>query len=138
MSIFFHSTDISFNLKDKNRFRKWIINEIQTRSFKLGQINIIFCSDEYLLAINRKYLNHDFYTDIITFNFNNKHSIAGDIYISIDRVKENAINYNAEFMSELKRVIIHGILHLLGHDDNIPELKNLIHEKENEALKRFP
>lgn len=138
MPVFFHSSDISFNLKDKNRFRKWIIDEIKTNCFKAGEINIIFCSDDYLLAINKKYLNHNFYTDIITFNYNDKRKISGDIYISIDRVKENAVNYNTEFIIELKRVIIHGILHLFGHEDNLPELKNLIHEKEDEALNRFP
>lgn len=138
MPILFHSSDVSFNLKDKNRFRKWIVDEIKISSFKTGQINIIFCSDLYLLEINRKYLNHDFYTDVITFNYNYKRSIAGDIYISIERVKENAVNFNVEFITELKRVIIHGVLHLLGHEDNLPELKTLIHEKENEALKRFP
>jgi len=138
LPILFHSSDVSFNLKDKNRFRKWIVDEIKISSFKTGQINIIFCSDLYLLEINRKYLNHDFYTDVITFNYNYKRSIAGDIYISIERVKENAVNFNVEFITELKRVIIHGVLHLLGHEDNLPELKTLIHEKENEALKRFP
>lgn len=107
-------------------------------SRKLGQINFIFCSDEYLLEINKKYLNHDFFTDIITFNFNKKDSIAGDLYISIDRVKENAIEFSTEFITELKRVIIHGVLHLLGHDDYLPELKNIIHKMEDDALKRFP
>jgi probable rRNA maturation factor len=138
LPIFFHSIDVSFNLKDKKRFRKWISDEIKINSLKVGQVNIIFCSDDYLLVINRKYLNHDFYTDIITFNYNDRKTISADLYISIERVKENSVNFNTEFITELKRVIIHGILHLLGNEDHLPELKNIIHNKEDEALKRFP
>jgi probable rRNA maturation factor len=137
LPVFFHSTDIPFSLKQKNVFRKWISSEITRNSFKPGQINIIFCSDDYLLEINKKYLNHDFYTDIISFNFNKGSAISGDLYISVQRVSENAVKFETNLYTELSRVIIHGILHLLGHDDNTLELKKKIHVKEDAALKRF-
>ena len=136
MPVFFHSADISFDIKNRNKLKKWIYSEIQNASFKPGEINIIFCSDNFLILINREFLKHDFYTDIITFNNNVGCSISGDLYISIDRVKENSTKYKIEFQNEIKRVIIHGILHLLGNDDNSPELKNEIHRKEDEALER--
>jgi rRNA maturation RNase YbeY len=105
--------------------------------FICGDINIIFCSDEYLLEINRNYLKHDYYTDIITFNYNENTSLNGDLFISIDRVKDNSIITNFEFHTELSRVIIHGILHLGGHEDYSLELKNQIHQKEDLALERL-
>ncbi|MEX0598558.1 MAG: rRNA maturation RNase YbeY [Candidatus Paceibacterota bacterium] len=138
MPLSFHSADISFILKEKSAFRKWINSEILRRSFKTGKINLILCSDDYLLELNKKYLNHNFYTDIITFNYNEANLISGDLFISIDRIKENTLIFNTIFQQELKRVIIHGILHLMGHDDNSPDLKKKIHEEEDEALKRFP
>ena len=138
MPLSFHSADISFILKEKSAFRKWINSEILRRSFKTGMINLIFCSDDFLLELNKKYLNHNFYTDIITFNYNEANIISGDLFICIDRIKENTLIFNTSFQQELKRVIIHGILHLMGHDDNSPDLKKKIHEEEDEALKRFP
>jgi probable rRNA maturation factor len=137
LPVIFNSTDVKFNLKDKIILKNWIYSEIKSNSHLPGQINIIFCSDEYLLEINQKYLNHDYYTDIITFNYNEDLIVSGDLYISIDRVKENANNFKIETRDELSRVIIHGILHLLGYEDYSPELKKLIHDKEDEALKRF-
>jgi probable rRNA maturation factor len=137
LPVFFHSADISFSLKQKNIFRKWICSEIIRYTFKPGQINIVFCSDNYLLEINKKYLNHDLFTDIITFNYNEGSTISGDLFISIQRVSENALKFGADFNWELKRVIIHGILHLLGHKDNTLELKNKIHNEEESALKRY-
>lgn len=88
--------------------------------------------------MNKKYLTHNFYTDIITFNYNSDSLISGDLYISVDRVFENAEKFGAIFYTELRRVIIHGILHLLGNDDSTPELKNKIHELEDLSLIRFP
>lgn len=137
MPVFFHSADISFTLKKKSLFRKWISSEIINNFQSPGQINIIFCSDDYLLEINRKYLKHDYFTDIITFNFNEGFIISGDLYISIQRVKENSLNFNTVLNTELKRVIIHGILHLLGYKDNTAELKKIIKKKEDDALTRF-
>ncbi len=125
-------------MKGINTFRRWINSEILNHGYKPGQINIIFCSDPYLLEINKKYLNHDYFTDIITFNYNIKKIISGDLYISIDRIYENAENFHAEFIEELRRVIIHGILHLVGYSDHLPHLKNEIRNLEDEALSRFP
>lgn len=138
MPVTFHSADLTFDLKGKNTFRKWIISEISRAHLLPDKINIIFCSDAYLFEMNKKYLNHDYYTDIITFNYNEKNKISGDLFISIERIEENAHNFGASFNNELKRVIIHGILHLLGYCDNSDILKNEIHKKEDEALARFP
>lgn len=117
--------------------KNWIYSEIKSEAFFPGEINIVFCSDAYLLEINKKYLNHNFYTDIITFNFNKDRIISGDLYISIERVTDNAKQFNIDFYTELRRVIIHGILHLLGFDDNSTELKIQIHKREDEALDRL-
>jgi len=137
LSVIFHNADLTFNLKEKRAFRKWISNEINESGLITGTINIIFCSDEYLLEINKKYLNHDYFTDIVTFNYNEKNIISGDLFISVDRIRENAENFETEFSNELARVLIHGILHLLGYEDYSPELKKIIHEREDEALKRL-
>lgn len=138
MALHFLSGDLRYNLKNKNTFRKWINSEILSHGYKQGQINIIFCSDEYLLEINKKYLNHNYYTDIITFNYNTGKNIAGDLFISIDRIRENAENFHSGFVEEMRRVIIHGVLHLLGFSDHLPDLKSEIHRMEDEALSRFP
>ncbi len=137
MPVTFHSADLSFNLKNKRILRNWIVSEILHSGFKPGQINLIFCSDEYLLEINRKYLSHDYYTDIITFNYNEENFISGDLFISIDRVSENAENFKTTVQTELCRVIIHGILHLFGYEDNTAHLKKSIHLKEDDALTRL-
>jgi rRNA maturation RNase YbeY len=98
---------------------------------------LIFCSDEYLLDVNKKYLNHDYYTDIITFDYVEDKIISGDIFISSDRVRENANQFNVSFEMELFRIIIHGILHLLGYKDKTKKDKSLMTEKENFYLSRL-
>jgi len=138
LAIIFHTIETSFSLKGKRQISKWIKREIESNSRTVGAINIILCSDEYLLEINKKHLTHDFYTDIITFNYNSESLISGDLYISVNRVFENASKFDDNFYTELRRVIIHGILHLLGNEDNSPELKERIHAMEDLALKRFP
>lgn len=132
----FFSEDVKFNLKDKLKIKRWVKNIIIQQEAKLGDINIIFCSDEYLLDVNKKHLNHDYYTDIITFNYNTN-TINGDLFISIDRVFENADNENVSRETEILRVIIHGILHLLGFNDKTKKEKQIIREKENESLKLY-
>lgn len=129
----FFSEDVNFNLSDKLKIKKWIKNVIEKESKKLGDINIIFCSDEYLLGVNKEYLNHDYYTDIITFNYNTD-TINGDLFISLDRVAENAENNNVPRGTELKRVIIHGVLHLLGYNDKTKDEEQIIRKKENHSL----
>ena len=135
MAIIFSVEEISFNLKEKNKIKRWIKNVIENEEKKLGEISYIFCSDEYLLDINQKYLEHNTYTDIITFDYiENLNIISGDIFVSIDRVKENSIKFKVTFEEELRRVLIHGILHLLGYPDKKPSEEKKMREKENEAL----
>ena len=115
-------------------YSNWIKSIVNKYGYKLGEINYIFCSDKYILEINRQYLNHDYFTDIITFNYNNDKLISSDIYISIDTVAKNAEYYNVKFENELNRVMIHGILHLLGFDDKSEDEKIVMRKKEDEAL----
>lgn len=133
--ILFHSEEIPFILKQKGEIRKWIKSAIQAEKRVPGDISFIFCSDEYLLNINIQYLDHDTYTDIITFdNSEEDEMIEGDIFISIDRVKENAVQFNTSEQDELHRVIIHGILHLIGYTDKDKSHKSQMTDKENHYL----
>lgn len=126
-----------FILKNKLKRKKWLKDTIENEGFRLGDINYIFCSDEQLLDINIQYLNHDYYTDIITFDYKENHIISGDIFISTDRVKENAIINNEEFDDELNRVLVHGILHIIGYKDKMDEDIKLMREKENTYINLF-
>lgn len=111
---------------------------IETENQKVGQVDIIFCSDEYLLEMNTKYLNHNYLTDIITFGFNeDPKKISGDLFISIERVEENAQAYNTTFDEELRRVIVHGVLHLIGYDDKEKSDKQKMTDKEDFYLSEF-
>jgi rRNA maturation RNase YbeY len=134
-AINFFNEDISFKLPHPRKTSTWIKLVIQKEKFSLNQVNFIFCSDEYLRAKNIEYLNHKTYTDIITFDYaDTKGELEGDIFISIDRIRENADKFGRPFDEELHRVIIHGILHLLGYDDKTPRQKALIHKKEDTCL----
>lgn len=138
MSIIFSVEEISFNLKEKNKIKRWIKNIIENEGKKLGEISYIFCSDGYLLEINQKYLEHDTYTDIITFDYTeNSGIISGDIFVSVDRVGENAREFGVTFDEEMRRVLIHGVLHLLGYPDKKPNEEKKMRQKENEALLLF-
>jgi probable rRNA maturation factor len=133
--IHFFEEDIRFKLKDKNRVKAWVKATIESEGCKLGELNFIFCSDAYLLQINQQYLDHDTFTDIITFdNSDREKVITGDIFISIDRIRENAAKLDTGLVSELHRVIIHGALHLLGYKDKTPKDKKLMTEKEDQYL----
>jgi len=117
-AITFHEEDISYKLKNKTAVRKWITDTIVAEGYKLSELTYIFCTDEYLLQINKQYLDHDTYTDIITFdNSEEEGVIVGDIFISIERIRENAGKFNVTEAHELHRVLIHGALHLLGYKD---------------------
>ena len=132
----FHN-EIEFVLQNQQELRRWIKKVITSENKEMGEINYIFCSDEYLLERNIKYLDHDTLTDIITFNYCKGQIITSDIMISIDRDKENStILYNS-FSEELHRVMIHGILHLIGYDDKTEKEKKLMREKENFYLKKL-
>ena len=133
MAIHFHNEDVSTSF-NKTIVSNWLNNCIQDLDYKTGEISIIFCSDDYLLDINKKYLNHDYFTDIITFNYNEKNTIIGDLFISIDRVRENAKDLKVDFNNELFRVIIHGVLHLCGYNDKTQDQQKEIRAKEDECL----
>lgn len=136
--ISFFEEDIKYNLKDKNKIKKWIKNVCGTYHMKAGAINFIFCSDEYLKKINKEYLKHNYYTDIITFDQSeSKEIIDGELYISIDRVKDNADCLSTEFSTELKRVLVHGILHLIGYGDKTEEDENEMRLLENQYLEQY-
>ena len=134
----FFSEDKTFNLKDKKNIRELIKKICLEENKKLGFINCVFCSDNYLIEINNKYLQHDYFTDIITFDHSeNKKNIEGDLYISVDRTKENAKKYKVDENTELIRVIIHGLLHLIGYKDKTKKEKALMSEKENKYLSLY-
>jgi rRNA maturation RNase YbeY len=135
LPIHFFSEDLSYTLKKKTLVRQWISDTIKNEGKILKELNFIFCSDQYLLTINQQYLNHDTYTDIITFdNSENRDEIEGDIFISIERIRENSKNLNVSEEDELHRVIIHGTLHLLGYLDKTRKAKALMTQKEDQYL----
>ena len=124
-------------IQNKPDYVDWINRVIISEGFSVGQIDYIFCSDEYLLELNKEYLNHDTFTDIITFDYTDGKIISGDIFISTDRVEDNARKFDVEFLSELRRVMSHGILHLAGFGDKSIEEKKIMREKEEEKIKMF-
>jgi len=137
MPIKFFNEDTKFQLKNRILLKKWI-NDVILSELKLtGEINYIFTSDKYLLSINKEYLSHHYYTDIVTFNYCEDDTISGDVYISIDTIKNNSSRFNVTFIEELHRVMIHGILHLIDYDDQNDEEKAIMREKENYYLDRL-
>lgn len=123
--------DLSLNDID---LTNWISKVCVDENYNLGDISLIFCSDEYLLDMNRTHLDHDYYTDIITFDYTDNQIVSGDLFISIDRVRDNASDFNVSFEHELHRVIIHGVLHLCGYKDKSDDEEKLMRTKENNAL----
>ena len=134
-SVNFFEEDIRFDLKNKLKVKQWIKTTIAAEGYKLQELNYIFCSDSYLLEINQQYLDHDTYTDIITFDNSEKPGmIEGDIFISIDRIRENSQKFGTGEINELHRVIIHGALHLLGYTDKTAAAKKTMTGKEDQYL----
>ncbi len=128
----FFTEDVTYNLKGKLALKKWLQETIAAEGYKLAELNFIFCSDEYLLRVNQDFLQHDYYTDVITFdNSEELKTILGDIFISIDRVKDNASQNNATTHDELCRIMIHGTLHLLGYLDKTKKAKTEMTAKED-------
>ena len=125
---------VKFTCTNEKFLSQWMAASILSESKKLGELNYIFCNDTYLLDLNRKHLNHDTLTDIISFDDSLGNQISGEIYISIDRIKENAKEYNVSFLDELHRVMIHGILHFCGYNDKSKEEKRIMREKEDYYL----
>lgn len=127
----FFVEDVQFSLDNKNKVIDWLNYSIEKEGYELGELSFIFCSDQYLLKINQDHLKHDFFTDIITFDYKEGKIIGGDIFISIDRVNENAEALSQLFQNELLRVIIHGVLHIIGYKDKSPEEETLMRSKED-------
>lgn len=136
MDISFHNEDISLRLPQIRLTRKWIRSIAYKFNKDIAFVNFIFCSDNYLLDINRTYLHHNYYTDIITFPYKDE-PLESDIYISIDRVRDNARNFKVSFNSELRRVMAHGILHLCGFSDKSEKAKELMRGEEDLALESW-
>lgn len=137
MPITFQVEKIKFNLKKKITIKLWIAEVLRLEKKQVGQINFLFTNDEEILNKNIQFLKHNTYTDIITFNYCKDKIINGDIIISIDRVKENAEKFKSDFEEELKRVLIHGVLHLCGYNDKKTADTELMRKKENWALKQI-
>ena len=134
----YYYEDIKFEFKHKLLNNKWLRFVAQSEVRRLGDIGIIFCSDNYILDVNMKYLQHDYFTDIITFDYCEEDVLSGDLFISIDSVRDNASYYGTEFEDELNRVIVHGILHLVGYDDHTEEDQQQMRAKEDYYLSLRP
>ncbi len=130
----FFTEDTAFAFKEKRLTSRWLKAVAAAEAKQLGEVAIIFCSDNYILDVNIKYLQHDYYTDIITFDYCEGNSLSGDLFISVDSVRENASFYGTEFPVELNRVIVHGLLHLIGYDDHCEEDIAVMRAKENYYL----
>ena len=126
-----------FSLKDENKHTDWIIRVVKGFGRDIGALNFIFVSDEGLLEMNQKYLSHDYFTDIITFEYEEMDGLSGDLFISADRVIENAADLKCDVRSEMRRVMVHGVLHLLGHQDKSKEEERNMRRLEEEGLKLF-
>ena len=134
MPIRFFYEEVDFKIKSQRKITHWINESIKRERKKIGEINYIFCCDSYLLNLNRDFLGHNTLTDIITFDYSEGDSLAGDIYISIERVRENALKFDTEPLDELNRVMIHGVLHLSGYNDKLQSEKSIMRKKEDAYL----
>ena len=130
----YFSEDIDFTFKGRALNNRWFRMVAESEIRRIGDVNVIFCSDRYILDINMKYLQHDYFTDIITFDYCEGEKISGDLFISVDSVRENAALYGTTFEDELNRVMVHGILHLIGYDDHTKAQQKVMREKENYYL----
>jgi len=135
--IYFHKEDASIALKKIKVIKRWLEDVVSFYNKEMGVINVIFCSDDFLLKINKEYLNHNYLTDIITFNFCEKNEISGDLFISIDRVKDFSKTNKLTFVNELHRVIVHGVLHLCGFNDKSTKEKQKMRKLENFFLEKL-
>ena len=136
MKIEFHYQH-NFSIEDETGYRSWLTKAIVEQNYNLGALTYVFMNDRELLEINRKYLDHDTYTDIITFDYTEGNTLSGDVFISSERVKENAEHYGVEADVEMRRVMAHGVLHLMGFKDKTKEDKRLMRERENKFMEMF-
>lgn len=132
MEIYFEDTEV-LDLSPEF-FVLWLSKVVQHEGFSLGDVSLIFCSDAYLLEMNKKHLSHDYFTDIITFDYTESEIVSGDLFISIDTVRDNAMDNKVMFHVELNRVVVHGVLHLMGYNDKSDSEQTVMTEKENWAL----
>ena len=130
----YYTEDIKFSFKERRQTSRWLRLVAESEIRRLGDISIIFCSDNYILDVNMKYLQNDYFTDIITFDYCEGDRLSGDLFISVDSVRENAAEYGTEFEDELNRVIVHGLLHLIGYDDHSKKDIAQMRSKENYYL----
>lgn len=130
----YYCEDIKFIFKNKLANNRWLKMVAGSEIKTLGDISIIFCSDNYILDVNLRYMHHDYFTDVITFDYCEGNRLSGDLFISVDSVRENAVEFGTEFDDELHRVIVHGLLHLIGYDDHTLEDQKLMREKEDYYL----
>lgn len=134
--ISFQSLLNGFTVRNKRNISEWLRYVVDNEGFTNGDIAIVCCSDDYLLEVNRSYLNHDYYTDIITFDYTDNQVVSGDLMISVDRIRDHAVKYGVSFEDELHRVMVHGVLHLCGYKDKRKNDKELMTSKENHYLKK--
>ena len=126
-----------FKLEEESQYSDWISKVIISENRNEGDINYIFCDDNYLVEINKQHLNHDTLTDIISFDYSIGNVLQGDVFISIERVRENAVDFDVSFEEELKRVLVHGVLHYCGYKDKVEEDEKIMRQKEEEKMKMF-
>jgi rRNA maturation RNase YbeY len=136
--IHFFNEQTNYRIGNKNLIRKWLEDVISNENFRVGELNIILCNDAYLYEMNVEYLKHDTFTDIITFDYTESNVVSGDLFISISRIRENAVDFAIRIREELHRVIVHGVLHLCTYGDKTKEEKNKMTSKENFYLARRP
>lgn len=134
MPIRYFSEQVDFKIKNKRKTSIWIESIAKKEKKRIGDLTYVYCSDDYLLSLNQRFLNHNTLTDIITFDYSEAKTLSGEIYISIERVAENAEKFNVAFEDELHRVMIHGVLHLAGYNDKRPAEKALMRKKEEASL----
>ncbi len=138
MAVHYHTEDCNYRLPEKRRTSKWLGEVAASEGYQMGEVNYIFCSAQRLLEMNRQFLGHDYYTDIITFDYSDlkgERTIHGDIYIDVETVADNARQYGATRLEEMRRVVVHGVLHLCGQKDKTPRANAQMHRKEDKYLK---
>ena len=133
----FNIVDVDFPYSCDEKFVSWISFVVLNEQKELGSISYVFTSDSYLLEINKQYLNHDYYTDIITFDYTDGLFVSGDLFISYDRIKDHSSQYNVDLFEEFLRVCVHGVLHLLGYKDKLPEDEQLMRKKESFYIQEY-
>ncbi len=138
MAVHFHTEDCRYRLIERRRTRAWLNKVAEEEGYRMGEVNYIFCSSAHLLEMNRHFLGHDYFTDIITFDYSDLKGegiIHGDIYIDVETVRDNARIYNVKAIEEMRRVVVHGVLHLCGQKDKTPRDNAKMHKKEDKYLK---